>query len=75
MRFEAKHSYFKKLANVIGNFTSVAQTLSYRHQHWMCYKLHTSSANLGTFMEKGVQVGPGKNLFISKLKYTNPYKM
>mgnify|MGYP002803387214 FL=1 len=60
MRFEAKHSYFKKLANVIGNFKNVAQTLSYRHQHWMCYKLQTSNANLGTFVEKGVQVGPGK---------------
>lgn len=60
MRFEAKHSYFKKLAKVIGNFTNVAQTLSYRHQHWMCYKLLTSNANLGTFVEKGVQVGPGK---------------
>ena len=59
MRFEAKHSYFKKLAKVIGNFTNVAQTLSYRHQHWMCYKLLTSNANLGTFIEKGVQVGPG----------------
>jgi hypothetical protein len=59
MRFEAKHSYFKTLANVIGNFTNVAKSLSQRHQHWMCYKLQTLTGSGRSFVEKGIKVGPG----------------
>ena len=38
MRYEAKHSFFKHLANILGNFKNVAKTLSERHQTFMCYQ-------------------------------------
>ena len=39
MRFEAKHSYFKHIARVIGNFKNIPKTMALRHQHFMCYQL------------------------------------
>lgn len=55
MRFEAKHSYFKKLAQNIGNFINLPFTLALRHQKLQCYynmdKMNYSS---------GIQdIGPG----------------
>ena len=41
MRYEAKHHYFKKLSQAIGNFTNLPYTLSMRHQQWVCYKLQS----------------------------------
>ncbi len=38
MRFEAKHSFFKHLANILGNFKNIPETLSERHQSFMCYE-------------------------------------
>lgn len=32
MRYEAKHSYFKKLISNIGNFINLPYTLAMRHQ-------------------------------------------
>ena len=37
MRYEAKHSYFKRLAAYMGNFTNVAFTLADPHQANNCY--------------------------------------
>ena len=37
MRYEAKHSYFKKLTQSIGNFTNLSYTLAMRHQQLQCY--------------------------------------
>ncbi len=37
MRYEAKHSYFKRLASYMGNFTNVALSLGERHQTRSCY--------------------------------------
>ena len=37
MRFEAKHRYFKQLANNIGNFINIPHTLAMRHQMLQCY--------------------------------------
>ncbi|XP_046848514.1 uncharacterized protein LOC124442044 isoform X2 [Xenia sp. Carnegie-2017] len=37
MRYEAKHSYFKRLASYLGNFTNVALSLAERHQTRSCY--------------------------------------
>lgn len=37
MRFEAKHSYFKHLAQSIGNFINIPYTLAMRHQQFQCY--------------------------------------
>ena len=37
MRYEAKHSYFKRLAQSIGNFINIPFTLGMRHQQYQCY--------------------------------------
>lgn len=39
MRFEAKHQYFKKLANVVRNYTKIAYTLAEQHQIRQCWEL------------------------------------
>lgn len=36
-RFEAKHKYFKRLANVMGNYTNICYSLALRHQLQHCY--------------------------------------
>ena len=43
MRYEAKHSYFKQLARVLGNFKNISKTLASRHQHYMCYEMMNPS--------------------------------
>jgi hypothetical protein len=43
MRYEVKHSYFKRLA---GNLINVAHTLAVRHQQLQCYH-HLDSESLG----------------------------
>ncbi len=37
MRYEARHKYFKKLAQNIGNFINLPWTLAMRHQLLQCY--------------------------------------
>ena len=37
MRYEAKHSHLKKLAQNLGNFINIPWTLASRHQKWQCY--------------------------------------
>ena len=37
MRFEAKHGYFKRLAQSLGNFINLPHSLAMRHQHLQCY--------------------------------------
>ena len=39
MRYEAKHSYFKHLAHVLGNFKNIPKTLAEHHQMYMCYHM------------------------------------
>ena len=36
MRYESKHSYFKNLARVVGNFKNILKTLAVRHQRYVC---------------------------------------
>lgn len=38
MRFEAKHQYFKKIANSSRNFRNISWTLAKRHQMLQCYE-------------------------------------
>ena len=47
MRFEAKHSYFKKMAQTLGSYKNIAKTVSTRHQYYMCYKMACSVKFLG----------------------------
>ena len=39
MRFEAKHSYFKKMANTLGNYKNLPKSLASRHQHLVSYQM------------------------------------
>ena len=55
MRFEAKHKYFKKMAQTLGNFTNIAKSLANRHQRYMCYKMTCSVQ----FLKVPDTYGPG----------------
>ena len=55
MRYEAKHKYFKKIAQVIGNFKNIEKTVAVRHQRFMCYKMTCSI----DFLESEISFGPG----------------
>lgn len=54
MRFEAKHAYFKSLAQSMGNFTNIPLSLATRHQQYQCY-LNTSNE-----VVDNLSVGPGQ---------------
>ena len=56
MRYEAKHSYFKQLARVMGNFKNISKTLAERHQHYMCYHMMEPS----TYMKTQISYTGGK---------------
>ena len=56
MRYEAKHSYFKKLAQNVGNFINIPWTLATRHQLWQCYQW----LNKDTLPHDEPEIGPGK---------------
>lgn len=56
MRYEAKHSYLKQLAQNLGNFINIAWTLASRHQKWQCYHW-LSDEPLG---QVEPEIGPGK---------------
>ena len=47
MRFVAKLSYFKKMAQTLGSYKNIAKTVSTRHQYYMCYKMACSVKFLG----------------------------
>ena len=53
MRFEARHSYFKRLAGQLGNFINIPYTLSTRHQQLQCYHRLDKSNIGGTDLEMG----------------------
>lgn len=55
MRYEARHSYFKKLAQNIGNYINISWTLANRHQLLQCY-YHTTQ---DYFLSDAVDIGPG----------------
>lgn len=54
MRFEARHLYFKKLANNLGNFKNIAVSLSSRYQQLQCY-VHLNQSTIG---EPSLEFGP-----------------
>lgn len=55
MRFEAKHRYFKQLAQTIGCFKNITKTLTLRHQRLQCYWLSESDC----YLKRDIEVGPG----------------
>ena len=59
-RFEAKHKYFKHLANVMGNFTNICYSLSLCHQLRQCY------LSLNSDYIEELEVGPGTFKYYNK---------
>lgn len=55
MRYEAKHSYFKGLAQSMGNFINLPYSLSMRHQQYQCYVATNDQEIIG----HGLTIGPG----------------
>ena len=45
MRYEAKHSYFKKIVRATRNYINPPWTLAYRHQVSQCHHFHVSGVN------------------------------
>jgi hypothetical protein len=64
MRYEAKHSYFKRLAMNIRNFINLPYSLAKRHQEGLCYHLQTPDGSASTFLSKGNEAGPGTLIII-----------
>ena len=56
MRYEAKHYYFKRIAQSMGNYINLPYSLAIRHQHLECYNSMNASLECSNQME----VGPGK---------------
>ena len=56
MRYEAKHRYFKKLAQSIGSYKNCAYTLAYRHQLQQAHNLI-----VGKMFSDRLEVGPGSS--------------
>ena len=48
MRYEAKHSYFKRMSQVMHNFKNISQSLAKHHQRLMCYRMPDKSTYLAT---------------------------
>ena len=63
-RFEAKHKYFKHLANIMGNFTNICYSLALRHQMHQCYL----SLDQDTLAGEEIEIGPG-NLLLCKVMW------
>lgn len=66
MRYEAKHSFFKKLASIIGNYINHPLTLAKRHQRLQCYKM----ACPATFLQKGLMFGKGMRVHGIRREFT-----
>ena len=55
MRYEAKHSYFKRLAQSMGDFINVPYSLTMRHRFLRCCE----STDDAEMLAAGLTVGPG----------------
>ena len=47
MRYEARNKFFKKTAQIVGNFRNIEKTVATRHQRYMCYKMTCCTSFLG----------------------------
>lgn len=57
MRYEAKHWYFKRWANIMGNFKNIPKTLAMQHQRYLCYQLAESGAK-SSCLTPTISAGP-----------------
>ncbi|KAJ8034185.1 hypothetical protein HOLleu_20916 [Holothuria leucospilota] len=67
MRFEAKHSFFKRLGHIVCNFKNILKTLSYRQQMYLCHNLFTGSS----FVQRDTEIGPGSSVLLASLPNAN----
>lgn len=65
MRYEAKHSLFKKLSSIIGNYINLPLTLAKRHQHLQCYRMICPAK----FLQKDLQLGKGMDALLQSYVY------
>jgi len=68
MRFKAKHSYFKQLAQSMGNFVNIVYSLATRHQLHQCH-LNIDKQHLPG-LEHKLESGPGishSNFYFSEI--------
>ena len=74
MRFEAKHHYFKRLADKSNNFKNITYSLAKRHQALQAY-LRQSSA--GSVLRMSLKVGPDTEYLINEslICYTEKKKV
>lgn len=62
MRFEGKHSFFKRVVHDTQNFKNILKTLANRHQHMMAYSLsapaffkpHQQTSSISSVMVQGL---------------------
>lgn len=66
MRFEARHRYFKRMAQQLGNFINIAFTLAMRHQRLQCHYQLSS-----TLSGEEIEVGPGESVSAPSVVHTN----
>lgn len=60
MRFEAKHSFFKRISQVTCNFKNICKTMAFRHQVTLCYSLLS-----GSVFKTETEVGPGHSTLLA----------
>ena len=60
MRYESKHSYFKRLSNYLGNYINICHTLAMRHEQLSCYNRLDDS----TFSIE-IDIGPGNHSILT----------
>ena len=58
MRFEGKHSYFKHIQKITGNFINPPWTLALRHQQWLCKRYISVHKKLLQFHIQGSKGSP-----------------
>ena len=70
MRYESKHSYFKQLANSLGNYINICHSLSVRHEQWQCYLRMESS-----FFTTNPETGPGMYIHVCFILFPSPFRI
>jgi len=63
MRFEAKHSFVKRLSHVNCNFKNVTKTMAYRHKMMLCFQLLT-----GRLFKKETEIGSGQKSVLQSVE-------
>ncbi len=58
MRFEAKHSFFKKVARHTNCSKNIMLTLAAKHQHMIAYQIHSCSLKKSTLEATSVSTLP-----------------